>query len=156
MSSFEGIRYLGRLFLRNTSFYTDGVLDLSSLQKAVASLQRALVRAKADAEDTELRDACIQRFEYTFELAWKMLKRQLEAEIENKVEVDSYSKKTLFRIGAERGLIGDPKPWFNYLDKRNLTTHTYDESNAQLVYSVVNQFMLDTEDFLKRLQERGD
>ncbi len=45
-------------------------LDLSSLQNALASLRRALTRWQAAGEqDEELRDACIQRFEYTFELS---------------------------------------------------------------------------------------
>ena len=52
------------------------LLDLSSLRDALASLNRALTRWQvAGSQDEELRDACIQRFEYTFELSWKMLAR---------------------------------------------------------------------------------
>ncbi|NML86820.1 MAG: hypothetical protein HHJ19_14570 [Polaromonas sp.] len=38
-------------------------------------------------------------------MGWKMLKRQIELEIGNAVEVDGYSQRTLFRIATERGLI---------------------------------------------------
>ncbi len=44
-------------------------LDLSALEKALASLARALLRSHGVPADEELRDACIQRFEYSFELA---------------------------------------------------------------------------------------
>ncbi|MCK9214082.1 MAG: nucleotidyltransferase substrate binding protein, partial [Rhodoferax sp.] len=46
-------------------------LDLSSFHDALASLQRAVTRWQATGQqDEELRDACIRRFEYTFELSW--------------------------------------------------------------------------------------
>lgn len=44
-------------------------LDFSPLQKAINSLERAIVRTKANPSDEELRDAVIQRFEYTYELS---------------------------------------------------------------------------------------
>jgi hypothetical protein len=45
------------------------MLDLSSFDKALKSLERAIVRAQDSLEDEELRDAAIQRFEYCFENA---------------------------------------------------------------------------------------
>src|SRR3989338_4205107 len=104
-------------------------LDFSPFEKALVSLKKGLKRATEHPKDEELRDACIQRFEYSFELAWKMLKRQLEKEDGNSSEIDSYSKKNLFRVSGEKGLIGNVENWFNYLEKRNLTAHTYDLEN---------------------------
>jgi hypothetical protein len=49
-------------------------LDLSSWKKALNSLERAIARSTASPADEELRDAVIQRFEYCYELSWKMLK----------------------------------------------------------------------------------
>jgi nucleotidyltransferase substrate binding protein (TIGR01987 family) len=130
-------------------------LDLSSLEKAVNSLNRALVRAVAAPEDEELRDACIQRFEYTFELSWKTLKRQLEEEVASPAEVDSYSFKQLFRVGGERGLVLDVAAWFNYREKRNLTSHVYDEAKAREVYAVISNFAESAASLLTRLKERN-
>ena len=62
-------------------------LELSPLRKALASLERGLTRRRTNLADEEVRDACIQRFEYCFELSWKMLKRQIELEIGNTAEV---------------------------------------------------------------------
>jgi Nucleotidyltransferase substrate binding protein like len=49
----------------------DQKLDFSSLKKACESLARAYQRSLTMPLDEELRDACIQRFEFSFELAWK-------------------------------------------------------------------------------------
>lgn len=130
-------------------------LDLSSLEKAVNSLNRALVRSVASPGDEELRDACIQRFEYTFELSWKMLKRQLEEEVASAAEVDGYSFKQLVRVGGERGLVADVVQWFDYREKRNLTSHVYDEEKARQVYAVLARFAESAAALLARLQERN-
>jgi hypothetical protein len=49
------------------------MIDISSFRKAIHSLERGLARAEMAPLDEELRDRAIQRFEYTYELAWKSL-----------------------------------------------------------------------------------
>jgi len=51
-------------------------LDLTPLQKAMDSLTSAIERTEREQPDDMLRDSVIHRFEYTYELCWKMLKRQ--------------------------------------------------------------------------------
>lgn len=128
-------------------------IDFSPLEKAVNSLKRALARAVAAPGDEELRDACIQRFEYTFELSWKMLKRQMEQELPNPTEVDGYSYRQLFRIGAERGLVENVEVWFDYRERRNITSHTYDEAKAAKVFEALPAFAGHAEELLDRLKE---
>ena len=128
-------------------------IDFSPLEKAIASLNRALVRATDAKGDEELRDACIQRFEYTFELCWKMLKRQLEQELPNPAEVDGYSYRHLFRVGAERGLVQDVEAWFDYRERRNITSHTYDEEKAARVFDALPAFAGHAEELLGQLKE---
>lgn len=130
-------------------------LDLSSLEKALASLGRALVRAQAAPADEELRDACIQRFEFSFELAWKMLKRRLEIDLPSTDELDGMNYRTLIRVGAEQGLLDDVSAWLIYREKRNLTSHTYDEKKAQEVYAVIPGFATHAGDLLRRLHSKG-
>ena len=129
-------------------------LNLAPLGKALNSLDRALARALAATEDEELRDACIQRFEYSFELSWKMLKRQLRAELANPAELDLWSFKQMIRVAGERRLIADVEAWFDYREKRNLTSHTYDERKARQVFAVLPRFARDAVDLLSRLQAR--
>ena len=129
-------------------------LDFTSLEGALTSLRRALLRSAGTPMDEELRDACIQRFEYTFELAWKMLKRQMEREALNSAEIDGYSFKQLFRVAGEKGLIVDVPAWFDFREKRNLTAHTYDARKAAEVYAVIAGFEREVTDLLARLQAR--
>lgn len=131
-------------------------LDFSSFQKALVSLQRVLERSAGVPDDDDLRDACIQRFEYTYELAFKMLKRQLEQELPSSDELDHLPFKEIIRIGAERGLLDRPECWFDYRDKRNITSHTYDEKKAREVYAVLNDFAADAAQLLDRLLTRHD
>jgi len=129
-------------------------LDFSSFEKALSSLQRVLQRSHAVPGDDDIRDACIQRFEYTYELAFKMLKRQLEQELPSSDELDHLPFKEVIRIGAERGLIDSPQRWFDYRDKRNITSHTYDEVKAREVYGVLDDFAADAADLLTLLKNR--
>lgn len=130
------------------------ILDFSPFEKALASLQRVLERSRTIPEDEDIRDACIQRFEYTYELAYKMLKRQLAQELPSREELDLLPFKEVIRVGAERALIASPERWFDYRDKRNITSHTYDESKAREIYNILGDFAADAADLLTRLKAR--
>ncbi len=126
------------------------MIVLTPLKKAVASLKVALAQPK----DEFVRDAVIQRFEYTYELAWKMLKRYLD-ESEGAAAVDPLSRKDLFRLGGERGIVGNVEAWLVYHRARNETSHVYDESKAEQVYDIARQFAVDAEKLLAELERRN-
>ena len=130
-------------------------IEIAPLRNALQSLERGLARHRLDRLDEELRDACIQRFEYCFELSWKMLKRQIEAETGNTTEVDGYSKRTLFRVAAERGLIDSPEPWFVYLVQRNKTSHAYNAQVATELAAVLEEFFTAASTLLAKLETRN-
>ena len=130
-------------------------IEIAPLRNALQSLERGLARHRLDRLDEELRDACIQRFEYCFELSWKMLKRQIEAETGNTAEVDGYSKRTLFRVAAERGLIDSPEPWFVYLVQRNKTSHAYNAQVATELAAVLEEFFTAASTLLAKLETRN-
>jgi nucleotidyltransferase substrate binding protein (TIGR01987 family) len=115
-------------------------LDLTSFAKALATLDRAIRRSRSEPEDEEVRDSVIQRFEYTYELAWKMLKRRLELDSPSPQSVDALSFRDLIREGAERGLVDTPQAWFGYREMRNITSHTYNEEKARQVYEAALRF----------------
>jgi len=129
-------------------------LDFSSLRKAVDSLGRAIKRSKSNPSDEELRDAVIQRFEYTYELCWKMLKRQLEAESPNPAIIDTLSFHDLFREAAEKGFIDNVESWFTYREQRNITSHTYDQKKAISVQQTAFVFINDAQKLLLALEKR--
>jgi len=139
-------------------------LDLSSLHKAVGSLEKTLKVAEnkilAIELDNDVKDAIragvIQNFEFTYELCWKYMRRWLKENAD--VEEAEYprTRKELFRLAARSGLIKDPLSWFSYSDARNLTSHTYDEDKAESVYDTAVDFFEDAKYLLKRLQEYND
>jgi nucleotidyltransferase substrate binding protein (TIGR01987 family) len=137
-------------------------LDLSSIQKAVNSLERSVKVASALIEgdvDTDLeevlRAGVIQNFEFTYELCWKFMKRWLEENFGN-TTVDGITMKELFRVAAENKLITNVESWFNYQRKRNITSHTYDADTAADVYASAIKFLVDAKEFLGRLEARND
>ncbi len=132
------------------------LVDLSSLRLALASLRRALARWDASqGQDEELRDACIQRFEYSFELSWKMLKRRLEIDLPDAHSVAAMSFRDLMRTGAERGLLPDVDAWMVFRDKRIITSHTYNAAKAAEVAAIIPSFADQAAGLLARLEALG-
>lgn len=117
------------------------MLDFSHLSKAVLSLAQALEATALRPEDLLARDGCIQRFEYTYELCVKSMRRQLETMADSPASVDELGFKDMVRTAAERGLIADPKAWFNYRELRNTTAHAYDPDTAHAVYAALPSFL---------------
>ena len=126
------------------------MIVLTPFNKALSSLNAALAQTK----DEFVRDAVIQRFEYTYELAWKMLKRHLD-ESEGAATIDALSRKDLFRLAGERGILDNVEAWFGYHRARNETSHTYDANKAEQVYEVARQFAPDAGKLLVELERRN-
>lgn len=127
------------------------MLDISSLEKALVSLKKAFIRSQKDLKDEELRDASIQRFEYTFELAIKMLRRQLK-EIESAEEIDRLTFRDLIRVSAEKGLVENPKSWFDFRNKRNITLEIYEREKAEEIYNIIDKFINKIEVLILKLK----
>lgn len=129
-------------------------IDVSSLEKAIESLAEAITEHKKNSGNKFVRDAAIQRFEYTYELSYKMLKRYLEISEPNAEEVDQMSFPNLIRTASERGLmLNGWDVWKVYRDARNATSHTYNEVKAAEVFGVIPQFLDDSKYLLTKLQE---
>lgn len=139
-------------------------LDISSLKKAIKSLDGTLKRSNDDALMSRLDDVtqmaikfgAIQNFEFTFELCWKFIRRWLR---ENGSPEDAdfpRTRKELFRLAARYGLIKNPLSWFDYGNARNLMSHTYDEKKAHEIYSITNEFLKDAQYLLQQLEENND
>ncbi|EFM22104.1 MULTISPECIES: HI0074 family nucleotidyltransferase substrate-binding subunit [Selenomonas] len=107
-------------------------LKWENYHRALGRLQTALEK-DADTDDMYL-DATIQRFEFCFELAWKLMKVVLEYEGS---EVNS--PRSTIREAWKQGLIADAEAWLDMMEKRNLSAHTYDEHSAWGIYRVVKE-----------------
>lgn len=94
-----------------------------------ASLER-LGEALAVPEDRPLAvDGTIQRFEFTFELFWKTLRRLLARQ-----GVEANSPKAVLQQAYRLGWLDDEQRWLKLLEDRNLTSHTYREPLALEIY----------------------
>ncbi len=125
-----------------------GEMDLSALRKALCSLDDIL----AQPVNAYIRDGAIQRFEYTFELAWKTMQRALKLG-----GVDTGSARQVFRAAFKAGYIDDVAAWMAFLVSRNLTSHTYNESTANEVYASAARFPAVVRALIAKLEaEWGD
>ena len=101
---------------------------LSNYEKALASLEEILekIKSKHDDEDYKVyRDSVIKRFEYSLEVARKLMSKYIEL-VDKKVN----GQKLVLKKAFEFDLIED-KIWFIMIDDRNITTHEYSEALAE-------------------------
>ncbi len=130
-------------------------LDLTSFAKAVQRLEEGLARCQSEPNDVQLRDGLVQRFEITYELSHKMLKRVLEIHSPSPEEIDHVTFADLIRTGNEQGLLkSDWSAWRTFREMRSRTSHTFDESSAKLVLENLPTFCDEAKHFLGALVAR--
>ena len=117
-------------------------INISPLQTAFEKFERF----RHHILDEQDRAGAIQAFEFCFELAWKTLKRLLLQK-----GLDVRSPRDVFREAAANRLIEDPTPWFQFIDKRNLTSHTYGETVALEIEKIFPLFAKELGDLLQRI-----
>lgn len=77
----------------------------------------------------------IQGFEFTHELAWNVLKDYLEMEgIQGLV-----GSRSTARESFKRGLVSDGETWMDMIEKRNLSSHTYNQDVAEILVSAIHE-----------------
>lgn len=120
-------------------------------QSDVRESAARLAEAVAQPESELIRDATIQRFEFTFEVVWKTLKLYLERQGHE----CGGPRPTLKKAFAEY-LIATPEQadlWLAMLDDRNLTAHAYDEALASQIYRhIVHDYATALGDMARQIQ----
>ncbi len=130
------------------------ILDLTSFEKVVKSLESIIIRFETE-NDIDLRDSVIQRFEYTFSMSLKMIKRFLKQTELSEEELNGMIFSEIIRRANQYNLIKtNLETWDEYRQKRNMTSHTYDEETAQKVMPIIPAFKDEAEFLLNRLKER--
>jgi len=102
----------------------------AAYKKAVNKLKEAL---EEDVSNPLLYDGVIQRFEFTYELAWKLMKLCLESE----GIVNVNSPRSAFKEAFATGIITEGETWIDMINARNLTVHPYNEQMAKEIYDKV-------------------
>lgn len=122
-------------------------LQLGELKKALARLKEVLSLPINDI----VRDSAIQRFEFTVELSWKALARKLKAEGIS----ETLSPKATVREGARLGFLADPEAWLQFIDDRNLSSHTYKEDLAKKVFASAQRFPSFVDALMEQLENES-
>lgn len=108
-------------------------LSFQQVEQALIALKQMV--DKPMQSDRSNIDACIQRFEFTIELFWKLLKRI----IESRGGTPTYPKDVL-REAFKGQLIQDESMWLSMLQDKNLTSHTYNEQLADEIYERIKTY----------------
>jgi nucleotidyltransferase substrate binding protein (TIGR01987 family) len=117
-------------------------VDVTPLNNAVVRLAEGLARYQLDVSDSQIRDGLIQRFEFTYELSHKLLKRYLESTSASPGQYDAADFQFLIRSANEQGLLlSDWPAWRRFRDMRAKTSHTYDEKIALDVVQGIPSFL---------------
>lgn len=91
-------------------------------KRAFALLREAIALADTRELSPLEAEGVIQRFEYTWELAWKLLADLLAAE---GINLDTVTPRSVIRAAFAAKLIHDGETWMGALDARNRMAHTY-------------------------------
>jgi len=110
---------------------------LQNYEKALATLKNAVELAAAR-ELTDLeKQGTIQGFEFTFELAWNVMKDYLEEQGITGI----IGSKGAVRQAFNKGLIEDGQVWMDMIKDRNLAAHSYDEETAkELIVAITDNY----------------
>ncbi len=127
-------------------------LDLSHLRKCIDSLKGCTYDYK-NAENSSMqgyiKDACVKRFEYTIETSWKIMKKYLK-QIYGKTDKE-LTMNNIFRLMEGYGFIKSWEDWRTYYERRNDTSHEYNEDKANKILDIIDKFVVDVDFLYKQL-----
>lgn len=101
-------------------------------------------------------DGTIKRFEFTFELAWKLAKAILDYN-----NIDARGPRLIIKETFRFGLIKAGQSWIEMLEDRNKTSHIYDEKQALAIYNriksdhceLLEKFINETADYINSVEK---
>lgn len=128
-------------------------LDFTALENSLQRLGEVVEIYKKSPQDTIVRDSLIQRFEFTYSITLKTLRKYF---IERAFIVDDVNKLSfneMVRTAMQLNLLkSDLAKWTEFREMRNLTSHTYDENVALKVSGIVPDFYEEITYLLKELK----
>jgi nucleotidyltransferase substrate binding protein (TIGR01987 family) len=134
------------------------VYRFDNYKRAFALLREAM-ETMEERELTQLeKEGVIQRFEYTWELAWKVLKDYLASE---GVVLDKITPAATIRAAFAANIIPNGEVWMQALDARNKMAHVYNIKEFEAIIQQIHDHylaMFDTLHFAmmeNALQENG-
>ena len=129
------------------------LLDITPLANALMRLVEGYDRYLLDVSDTQIRDGLIQRFEFTYEISHKMIKRNLEMTSPSPAMYDGMPFPDLIRSANEQHwLKGNWNTWKIFREMRALGTQTYLDDVANQIVKGIPDFIVEASLLLQRLK----
>ena len=105
---------------------------LERLRIVVAERERWVAQGNGDI----VLDVAAKRFEFTYEMAWKALKRVLDY-----LGIDVRAPRPVFKEAFAQGLLGEEKVWLDMIEMRNLSSHVYDEQEISKILHELDRYL---------------
>lgn len=130
----------------------EGTFNISAFENSTNRLKEILDRYQINTNDTGIRDAVIQRFEFTYSIALKTLNKYL---VEYSfIPIKQLSFNEMIRTANQLDLLkSNLEKWTEFREMRNLTSHTYDEEVAEKVVRIVPDFYEEVSFLLQKLKD---
>ncbi len=125
-------------------------IKINNFKKAIQRLEEAADELYKEKDRAIVRDGLIQRFEFTYELAWKTTKDYLEF-----IGImDKNSPRAVIQEAYSQKLILNEDNWLAMIKDRNLTTHMYKEEMAkEISLRIINTYIKEFNDLLKSISK---
>ena len=114
--------------------------------KALERLKEAILQAPTDI----IIDGTLQRYEFTFELAWKTMKDYLEY---NGIIDSVATPRAIIQSAFQSKIIKNGEMWIQMMLDRNSLSHLYDEEKSRTIYiNIKDKYLKEFEEFKKFLE----
>ena len=120
--------------------------SFENLKKALNRLEEAL---HEDQGNSLIVDGTIQRFEFTIEIYWKMLKRLLLSE-----GIDAKTPRETLKEAYQVGWLQNEQAWLQMLKDRNETSHAYDEEMARRILQNIIGYYPEMKNTFQQLEQK--
>jgi nucleotidyltransferase substrate binding protein (TIGR01987 family) len=135
--------------------FSNFVKAFKKLEEAVLKIEREYQIQEDDTIDEDsflddiIKEGLIQRFEYTHELAWNVMKDFLEDAGNNNI----FGSKDATKEAFAAGLIANGEVWMDMIKSRNKTSHTYNEETADDIFmKIVHEYYQEFVQFKSRME----
>ncbi len=129
-------------------------LDLTNLKNSIDKLKESINAYKSIQDETIrsfIEDSCVKRFEFTVETSWKMMKKYLKLEY-GKTDKE-LTMNNIFRLMEGYGFINSWETWRNYYDRRNDTSHEYNNEKSKKILAIIDDFYNDVDSLYNNLKK---
>lgn len=130
--------------------FSNFVKALKKLSQAVNYIEQSVENDKKEVLNEIIKEGLIQRFEYTHELAWNVMKDYAYYQGDASVGGSRDATREAFQLK----LVSDGKVWMDMIASRNKTSHTYNEDTADEIFSkILKDYYPAFLEFEKKMEE---